>query len=31
VIPMMFGERARGVQVLLSALMDLLTGGGHRQ
>jgi hypothetical protein len=31
VIPMMFGERARGVHALFDALMDLLTGGGYKQ
>jgi len=31
VIPMMFGERARGVRALFNALVDLLTDGGHRQ
>jgi hypothetical protein len=31
VIPMMFGERARGVQALFNALVDLLTHGGPRQ
>jgi|SRR5450755_2927774 len=31
VIPMMFGEQARGVQALFNALGDLLTDGGHRQ
>jgi hypothetical protein len=31
VIPMMFGEGARGVYALFDALVDLLTGGGHKQ